>query len=81
MQKLGDVFKRQVTMISQDAFYRDLNDAEKSCAYKGDFNFDHPDAFDLQLMSSMLQKLRDAHEIMLPVYDFRNHCRFFQIFY
>jgi len=75
MHKLGDVYKRHVAMISQDAFYRDLTDAEKSSAYKGEFNFDHPDAFDLQLMSSTLQQLRTGHEIKLPVYDFRNHCR------
>lgn len=29
-------------IISQDSFYRDLNEEEKKKASKGEFNFDHP---------------------------------------
>lgn len=37
-----DETRRQVVSISQDSFYRELNNAEKVKASKGQFNFDHP---------------------------------------
>lgn len=46
MEQLGqaevDDNQRQVAIISQDAFYRTLNDDEIRKAVKGEFNFDHP---------------------------------------
>ena len=34
--------KRKVIILSQESFYRDLNEAESSQANVGNFNFDHP---------------------------------------
>ena len=46
MQELGqdgvDHINRQVAIISQDAFYRELSAEEAKKAQKGEFNFDHP---------------------------------------
>lgn len=46
MEKLGqdeiDHRQRQVVCISQDSFYRELNQSERMKAAKGQFNFDHP---------------------------------------
>ena len=39
----------------KDSFYRELNDNEIILANMGKFNFDHPDAFDYELMESVLQ--------------------------
>ena len=39
----------------QDSFYRELSDSEIALANKGMFNFDHPDAFDNELMEAVLQ--------------------------
>ena len=39
--------------LSQDSFYRELNPQEITKANKGMFNFDHPDAFDNELMESV----------------------------
>ena len=41
--------------LSQDSFYRELNETEIILANMGKFNFDHPDAFDTDLMESVLQ--------------------------
>ncbi|KTF91407.1 hypothetical protein cypCar_00009077 [Cyprinus carpio] len=50
MELLGqnkiDHHQRQVVILSQDSFYRVLTPEQKAKALKGQFNFDHPDAFD-----------------------------------
>ena len=59
MEKLGQNemsnVEKQVVSLSQDSFYRELNPAEIAKANKGMFNFDHPDAFDNELMESVLR--------------------------
>ena len=47
--------EKQVVSLSQDSFYRELSPSEIARANKGMFNFDHPDAFDSELMESVLQ--------------------------
>jgi len=49
--------EKQVVSLSQDSFYRELTPAEIARANKGQFNFDHPDAFDCDLMEAVLQVL------------------------
>jgi uridine kinase len=49
--------KKRVCMVSQDAFYFDLNEADKEKAIKGEFNFDHPNAFDHALLVNVLRQL------------------------
>jgi uridine kinase len=39
------------------------------------FNFDHPDAFDKDLMHQHLKDLKDGKGIEMPQYDFVNHQR------
>jgi len=77
MEKLGQVEMdqtlRQVVCISQDSFYRKLTQAEIAKAEKGQFNFDHPDAFDEQLMKNTLECILAGKKCEVPVYDYRNH--------
>lgn len=46
MELLGqnkiDHHQRQVAILSQDSFYRELTPEQKAKALKGQFNFDHP---------------------------------------
>ena len=37
-----DSRQRQVCIISQDSFYRNLSPEEHQLAVRGNFNFDHP---------------------------------------
>lgn len=81
MEKLGQVdmdnAKRQVVCISQDSFYRELTIAEKQKAEKGQFNFDHPDAFDDDLILSTLEDILAGKKCEIPGYDYRSNsvCR------
>ncbi|XP_040263600.1 uridine-cytidine kinase 2 [Bufo bufo] len=70
-----DHHQKQVVMISQDSFYRILTQEQKSKALKGQFNFDHPDAFDNELILKTLRELMEEKTVQIPVYDFVTHSR------
>ncbi|XP_011340130.1 probable uridine-cytidine kinase isoform X2 [Ooceraea biroi] len=77
MEKLGQVDmdhqQRRVVCISQDSFYRDLTAAEKIRAEKGQYNFDHPDAFDNDLILQTLQDILAGVKCEIPAYDYRTN--------
>lgn len=79
MELLGqneiDHHQRQVTILSQDSFYRVLTSEQKTKALKGQFNFDHPDAFDNELIVSTLCDIKEGKTVQIPVYDFVSHSR------
>ncbi|XP_078074230.1 uridine-cytidine kinase 2-like isoform X2 [Mustelus asterias] len=70
-----DHHKRQVVIVSQDSFYRVLTAEQKGKAMKGQFNFDHPDAFDNELILNTLRDIIEGKTVEIPVYDFVSHSR------
>nr|ACO10843.1 Probable uridine-cytidine kinase [Caligus rogercresseyi] len=62
--------KCEICSISQESFYRRLSEKESLRAQKGQFNFDHPDAFDFNLMENCLQSILSGKETKIPKYDF-----------
>ncbi|XP_032381587.1 uridine-cytidine kinase 2-A [Etheostoma spectabile] len=79
MELLGqneiDHHQRQVAILSQDSFYRVLTLEQKTKALKGQFNFDHPDAFDNDLIIATLWNIKEGKTVHIPVYDFVSHSR------
>uniref|UniRef100_A0A0N4ZLU3 Uridine kinase n=1 Tax=Parastrongyloides trichosuri TaxID=131310 RepID=A0A0N4ZLU3_PARTI len=75
VNKLGKS-KRQVLTICQDSFYRELTPEESEKARRGDFNFDHPTAFDTDELVRVLENLKNGIADRIPVYDYKNHCRY-----
>uniref|UniRef100_A0A1I8BB19 uridine/cytidine kinase n=1 Tax=Meloidogyne hapla TaxID=6305 RepID=A0A1I8BB19_MELHA len=68
--------QKRVVAISQDSFYRDLvNNEEFLRALRGDFNFDHPDAFEHTSMVQTLRNLKQYKPAQIPLYDFKTHSR------
>lgn len=57
-----------VTILDQDAYYRDLKDL--SFAERRMFNFDDPDAFDWPLLLAHLDQLASGQPVAKPVYSF-----------
>ncbi|KAF7241094.1 Uridine-cytidine kinase 1 [Varanus komodoensis] len=61
MELLGqnevDHRQRKVVILSQDRFYKALTAEQKAKALKGQYNFDHPDAFDNELMQMTLKSI------------------------
>ncbi|XP_045438890.1 uridine-cytidine kinase 2 isoform X3 [Pipistrellus kuhlii] len=70
-----DYHHRQVVILSQDSFYRVLTSEQKAKALKGQFNFDHPDAFDNELIFKTLKEITEGKTVQIPVYDFVSHSR------
>uniref|UniRef100_UPI003AAAD35E uridine-cytidine kinase-like 1 isoform X2 n=1 Tax=Centroberyx gerrardi TaxID=166262 RepID=UPI003AAAD35E len=64
-----------VVLLSMDSFYKVLNKEEQELAAKNEYNFDHPDAFDFELLVTVIRKLKKGKSVKVPVYDFTSHCR------
>ncbi|XP_065112250.1 uridine-cytidine kinase-like 1 isoform X1 [Paramisgurnus dabryanus] len=64
-----------VVLLSMDSFYKVLNKEDQELAAKNEYNFDHPDAFDFELLVTVLRKLKKGKSIKVPVYDFTTHSR------
>ena len=63
-----DLGSTRVAIIDQDSYYRDLSDM--TLAERREINFDHPDAFDTDLLVEHLRELKAGRPIQKPVYDF-----------
>ena len=62
-----------VAFIDMDAYY--LNYAHLPIEERRKINWDHPDAFDWELLVSQLTRLSSGESIEKPVYDFVAHTR------
>lgn len=52
-----------------------LSPEQQIKAASNDYNFDHPDAFDFDLLTHTLRKLKQGKSVKIPVYDFTTHGR------
>ncbi|XP_055121364.1 uridine-cytidine kinase-like 1 isoform X5 [Symphalangus syndactylus] len=64
-----------VVLLSMDSFYKVLTEQQQEQAAHNNFNFDHPDAFDFDLIISTLKKLKQGKSVKVPIYDFTTHSR------
>jgi len=64
---------RRVVIIDQDSYYKDLE--QVPFRDREARNFDHPDAFDADLLREHMRALLAGHEIDQPVYDYTQHRR------
>ncbi len=66
-------FSDEITILSHDFYYKAHNNMtyEERCA----LNYDHPDAFDTDLMIQHVKALKNWETIYRPVYDFTIHNR------
>lgn len=62
-----------VAFLDMDGYYR--NFAHLPLEERRKVNWDHPDAFDWELLVSQLQALRAGQRVLKPVYDFVAHTR------
>lgn len=52
-----------------------LNKEQHEEAAENEYNFDHPDAFDFDLVISTLKRLRVGKSVQVPIYNFTTHKR------
>ena len=74
-QSIYDRFKgsHRVKIIKQDDYYKDQSD--KTMEERVKTNYDHPFAFDNDLLVSDLKKLKQKQRIEKPTYDYAKHTR------
>lgn len=74
-QQLYDYFKgtHKVKIIKQDDYYKDQSHLTYEQRVKT--NYDHPFAFDTDLLVEHLKKLKNKETITKPTYDFTQHNR------
>ena len=63
----------QVSVISQDSYYKDLS--HFSYEERTKVNFDHPKSLDFDLLREHLSQLKEGKTIMQPTYSFVEHNR------
>ena len=62
-----------VVYLQQDSYYRNLGDMPVELRHH--VNFDHPDAFDIDLLINHVEALQAGEAIEQPVYDYKTHSR------
>lgn len=67
-RKLHEAFSSRVAFIDQDSYYKRLD--HLTLEQRREVNFDHPDAFDQDLLVSHVRKLKSGEAVEKPVYDF-----------
>lgn len=70
---IHEALSLDAVLIDMDAYYRDL--AHLPFEERARVNFDHPSAFDLELMVAHLDRLRARQPIEKPTYDYARHTR------
>ena len=72
-RKLVSTFGGDVSVIYHDNYYKAHHEMsyEQRCL----INYDHPDAFDTDMLIDDLRALKRGEEIVCPVYDFTIHDR------
>ncbi len=65
--------KDKVVVIMQDYYYKDLS--HLTLEQRRKINFDHPDAFDWDLLKQHINNLNDGVPIEAPTYDYKEYIR------
>ena len=73
IHKIKEQFSDEITILSHDFYYKAHDDMtyEERCQ----LNYDHPDAFDTDMMVDHVKMLKQWKKIERPVYDFTIHNR------
>ncbi|CAF3808620.1 unnamed protein product, partial [Rotaria sp. Silwood1] len=56
-----------VTLLSMDSFYKVLTDEQHEQAKMNNYNFDHPDAFDFDLLIETLKNLKIGKQVSVQI--------------
>ncbi|MBQ2288368.1 MAG: uridine kinase [Lachnospiraceae bacterium] len=71
--QIASQFTEQVTIIKHDNYYKAHDDMDYD--ERSRLNYDHPNAFETDLMIKHLKALKQGESIECPVYDFTVHNR------
>ena len=75
--RLKEAFHEDVAVLYHDNYYRAQDDIPFEERKK--VNYDHPDAFETELLLKQLEELKAGRSIRCPVYDYSQHNRSNQV--
>ena len=64
----SEISSSEVVVIPQDSYYNDSSHVPFK--ERQNINFDHPDAFDWQLLAQHIELLKNGESIEQPIYDY-----------
>ena len=70
---LKEHFGDSVTVIGHDSYYK--RQEGKTYEERAKVNYDHPSAFDTELLIQHLEELKAGHAVQCPVYSYVDHNR------
>lgn len=73
IRKIKEEFSDEITILSHDFYYK--QHSEIPFEERKKLNYDHPNAFDTDLMISHIKELKKWKTVERPVYDFTIHNR------
>lgn len=72
-EKIFNEFSTCATLISMDSYYK--SDPTIPFEERAKCNYDHPNAFETELLIKHLNELKNGNSVDVPQYDFCNHLR------
>lgn len=66
-------FPEDITVITHDNYYKQHDDM--TYEERTRLNYDHPNAFDTELMIEHIRQLKSGHAVECPIYDYTIHNR------
>lgn len=64
-----------MVVLSTDSFYKPLTPEESARAFRNEYDFDAPQAWDWDLMVEKLKLLKEGRKVEIPRYSFVKHSR------
>jgi len=72
-KNLIERFRDDITVLSHDNYYRPYDDIPIEERKK--LNYDHPDAFETEMLIDHLRQLREGKTIQCPIYEYSTYSR------
>lgn len=73
-KKLINLVEEPITLFHMDSYYLPTQ-PERHYTKSGKPNFDHPEAFDWELLRTHLFSLKEGQDVLSPIYDFKTSSR------
>ncbi|KAF9355686.1 UMP-CMP kinase [Mortierella sp. NVP85] len=78
LQKNQVIDTNKALLLHLHDFYKDLSDEDRVRVASGLYNFDHPDAFDWDLLVRVMDDLKEGNLTTLPRFDFTTKKRTYE---
>lgn len=72
-ERVSNAFGGDAVLVSMDCYYKD--NSNLPFEERAKTNYDHPDAYDVQLVVEHIKALKEGKSISHPTYDFSQHKR------